>query len=81
MENKIQTEALDMRVLIPIERHKKLIQLFKELPVDKSFIFIKYILPALRLPRAESLRISQPCLTFGKRMKKSGNRSYFTVTA
>ena len=33
-------EALDMRVFIPIERHKKLIQLFKELPVDKSFVFI-----------------------------------------
>jgi len=33
-------DALDMRVFIPIERHKKLIQLFKELPVDKSFVFI-----------------------------------------
>jgi uncharacterized protein (DUF2249 family) len=34
------TEELDVRVLIPIERHKKLIQLFKELPVHESFIFI-----------------------------------------
>lgn len=40
MENQIQQEELDMRVLIPIERHKKLIQLFKELPVDANFIFI-----------------------------------------
>jgi uncharacterized protein (DUF2249 family) len=40
MDNKLQTEELDVRVLIPIERHKKLIQLFKELPVDESFIFI-----------------------------------------
>ncbi|MEO6903833.1 MAG: DUF2249 domain-containing protein [Bacteroidia bacterium] len=40
MENKVQTEELDMRVHIPIERHKKLIQLFKELSVDDSFVFI-----------------------------------------
>lgn len=40
MDNKIQTEELDMRVFIPIERHKKLIQLFKELPVDENFVFI-----------------------------------------
>ena len=41
MENKTQAEEeLDMRVYIPIERHKRLIQLFKELPVDESFIFI-----------------------------------------
>ena len=40
MEDKLQTEELDMRVHIPIERHKKLIQLFKVLPVDESFIFI-----------------------------------------
>ncbi|HNF30567.1 MAG TPA: DUF2249 domain-containing protein, partial [Chitinophagaceae bacterium] len=33
-------EELDMRVLVPIERHKKLIQLFKELPVGNYFIFI-----------------------------------------
>ena len=35
-------EELDMRVLVPIERHKKLIQLFKELPVGNYFIFINY---------------------------------------
>ncbi|HZJ19027.1 MAG TPA: DUF2249 domain-containing protein [Pricia sp.] len=40
MDNKTQTEELDMRVHIPIERHKRLIQLFKELSVDESFIFI-----------------------------------------
>lgn len=40
MDNKLKTEALDMRVLIPIERHKTLIQLFRELPVDESFVFI-----------------------------------------
>ena len=33
-------EELDVRSLIPIERHKKLIQLFKELPAGESFIFI-----------------------------------------
>ncbi|MCC7233458.1 MAG: DUF2249 domain-containing protein [Bacteroidia bacterium] len=31
---------LDMRTLVPIERHKKLLQLFKELPVGKHFVFI-----------------------------------------
>lgn len=39
MEN-ILTEELDVRVLVPIERHKKLIALFKELPVGQSFTFI-----------------------------------------
>lgn len=39
INNKI-SEEMDMRVLVPIERHKKLIQLFKELPVGESFIFI-----------------------------------------
>ncbi len=33
-------QELDVRVLIPIERHKKLLQMFKELPVGASFIFI-----------------------------------------
>jgi uncharacterized protein (DUF2249 family) len=33
-------EELDVRTLIPIKRHKKLIKLFKELPADESFIFI-----------------------------------------
>ena len=40
MDNKLQTEELDMRVLIPIERHRTLIQLFKELAVGDSFVFI-----------------------------------------
>ena len=31
---------LDVRVLVPIERHKKLLKLFNELPVGESFIFI-----------------------------------------
>lgn len=34
------TEEIDVRVLIPIERHKLLIQKFRELPVKKNFIFI-----------------------------------------
>lgn len=33
-------EELDMRVFVPIQRHEKLIKLFKELPVDENFIFI-----------------------------------------
>lgn len=40
MDTKTQTEALDMRVHIPIERHRRLLQLFKELPVENHFIFI-----------------------------------------
>lgn len=41
MEN-IKNEAgeLDVRVLVPIERHKLLLQLFKELPAQDSFTFI-----------------------------------------
>lgn len=31
---------LDVRVLIPIERHKLLINLFKELPLNDDFVFI-----------------------------------------
>jgi uncharacterized protein (DUF2249 family) len=34
------TEELDVRVLVPIERHKKLIKLFGDLPANQSFIFI-----------------------------------------
>src|SRR5699024_7686791 len=34
------TEELDVRTLVPIKRHEKLLKLFKELPVDESFIFI-----------------------------------------
>ncbi len=33
-------EALDMRVFVPIQRHEKLLKLFKELPVGSSFVFI-----------------------------------------
>ncbi|MBD1431465.1 DUF2249 domain-containing protein [Sphingobacterium sp. DN00404] len=39
LEKNIDGE-LDVRVLIPIQRHELLIKLFKELPVDESFIFI-----------------------------------------
>ena len=31
---------LDVRVLVPIKRHELLIKLFKDLPVDDSFVFI-----------------------------------------
>lgn len=34
------TEPMDMRTLIPIERHKTLLKTFKELPVGDHFIFI-----------------------------------------
>lgn len=41
MNNGSQTiQELDVRVLIPIERHKKLLRIFKDLPVGESFIFI-----------------------------------------
>ena len=33
-------EELDVRVLVPIERHKKLVALFGDLPAGESFIFI-----------------------------------------
>ncbi|MEO9022270.1 MAG: DUF2249 domain-containing protein [Ginsengibacter sp.] len=33
-------DELDVRVLIPIERHKKLVKLFGDLPATGSFIFI-----------------------------------------
>jgi uncharacterized protein (DUF2249 family) len=33
-------EALDVRPLVPIKRHKKLIKMFKELPTGETFIFI-----------------------------------------
>lgn len=35
-----ETKDIDVRTLIPIERHKLLIRLFGELPVQQSFIFI-----------------------------------------
>lgn len=40
MDTKTDMDALDMRVHIPIERHRRLLQLFKELPIEDSFIFI-----------------------------------------
>lgn len=40
MNTKTEIDALDMRVHIPIERHRQLLQLFKELPVEDSFVFI-----------------------------------------
>src|SRR5690554_853949 len=40
MENTINKVEHDMRVHVPIERHKRLIQMFKDLPVKESFIFI-----------------------------------------
>lgn len=33
-------EPLDVRVLVPIQRHEKLLKLFHELPVGESFVFI-----------------------------------------
>lgn len=39
-EIKNQDGELDVRVLIPIERHKLLVKMFGELPVDESFTFI-----------------------------------------
>lgn len=33
-------EVHDVRVLVPIDRHTKLLKMFKELPVDDSFVFI-----------------------------------------
>lgn len=33
-------KELDVRTLIPIKRHKKLLRLFKELPAGDSFVFI-----------------------------------------
>lgn len=42
MPDKVQTPTgeLDVRVLIPIERHKLLLQVFKDLPVSENFTFI-----------------------------------------
>ena len=34
------TEELDVRPLIPIKRHEKLLKLFKDLPAGESFVFI-----------------------------------------
>src|SRR5690554_5598866 len=39
MENPYK-EEIDVRVLIPIKRHELLLKMFKELPVNESFIFI-----------------------------------------
>lgn len=35
-----KTPELDVRTLIPIDRHTKLLQIFKDLPVNESFTFI-----------------------------------------
>ncbi len=35
-----QSQALDVRVLVPIERHKKLLRMFTDLPVGASFVFV-----------------------------------------
>lgn len=35
-----EKEELDVRTLIPIKRHEKLLKLFKELPAGESFVFI-----------------------------------------
>lgn len=41
MSNESQNlPEFDVRTLIPIERHKKLLKVFKELPAHESFIFI-----------------------------------------
>ena len=41
MNNEIKSnKELDVRVLVPIERHKLLLNLFEELPVGDSFTFI-----------------------------------------
>ena len=40
MDNQLETEELDVRVFVPIERHRMLIELFRNLPVHDSFIFI-----------------------------------------
>lgn len=37
---KEEIEVMDVRPLIPIERHKKLLQVFRDLSVGRSFIFI-----------------------------------------
>ncbi|MCO5232061.1 MAG: DUF2249 domain-containing protein [Chitinophagales bacterium] len=34
------SQELDMRVLVPIERHKNLTEIFKNLPAQESFVFI-----------------------------------------
>lgn len=35
-----ETQELDVRTLIPIKRHEKLLKLFKDLPAGESFVFI-----------------------------------------
>ncbi|MEO7082417.1 MAG: DUF2249 domain-containing protein [Flavobacteriales bacterium] len=34
------TQELDVRVMVPIDRHRTLLKMFKELPLGESFIFI-----------------------------------------
>ncbi|MBS1936812.1 MAG: DUF2249 domain-containing protein, partial [Bacteroidetes bacterium] len=41
MSNEIHLpQELDVRVMVPIDRHRTLLKMFKELPVGDSFIFI-----------------------------------------
>jgi len=39
-KNKNTSESIDVRILEPVERHKKLLALFRDLAVDDHFIFI-----------------------------------------
>lgn len=39
------TDELDVRTLIPIKRHEKLLKLFKDLPAGDSFVFINDHVP------------------------------------
>jgi len=39
-EGPVEAEVHDVRVLVPIDRHTKLLKMFKELPVGESFVFI-----------------------------------------
>jgi len=38
--SEINEKELDVRTLIPMKRHEKLLKLFKDLPVGESFVFI-----------------------------------------
>src|SRR5690606_32991698 len=40
MDNTTNTKEIDVRTLIPIERHKLLTQMFRDLPAQEEFIFI-----------------------------------------
>ena len=38
--SQITEQELDVRTLIPIKRHEKLLKLFEDLPAGESFVFI-----------------------------------------